>query len=171
MTPKLKRGRPSVLDLLPCRRLQVCARTHPIIIEIKDRGNICPDSIARSSPATRPLLASAHATTAPPLKVQFDNATGAIEVRNASGFELSANGKDYVGAAITAHDSSSVTLAVPSSITTMVSLRYILHDTPCINETCAVYGATTGLPSPPLVANLLGHSGADQVCYNMSTRP
>ena len=116
-------------------------------------------------------LAAAHATAAPALKVQFDIATGAIEVRNASGFELSANGKDYVGAAITAHDSSSVTLAVPSSITTVVSLRYILHDTPCINKTCAVYGATTGLPSPPLVANLPGHSGADQVGWNMSTLP
>ena len=96
------------------------------------------------------------------------------QVRNTSGFEVSSNGKDYVAAPITAHDESSVTLRVPPglgipSAAAVVSLRYILHDTPCINQSCAVY-ASEGmrLPSPPLVANLPGHAGADAVGWNMT---
>ena len=103
------------------------------------------------------------------LKLHFNTASEGIEVRNTSGFELSANGQDYFGATIKEYDSSSVTLSAPRGIIGEVaSLRYILHDTPCINKTCAVYGSETGLPSPPLVANLPGHAGADQVGWNMT---
>lgn len=110
-----------------------------------------------------------EAQTAPAvLQLHFNTTNEGIVVRNTSGFELSANGKDYFGATITTHDSSSVTLAAPSSMAgAVVSLRYILHDTPCINKTCAVYGSKTGLPSPPLVMNLPGHAGADEVGWNI----
>jgi sialate O-acetylesterase len=122
---------------------------------------------------TGPMVTSVQVkeaqTTPTLLKLHFNTTNEGIEVRNISGFEVSTNGKDYRGALITAHDSSSVTLAAPPGITgTVVSLRYILHDTPCINKTCAVYGSKSSLPSPPLVANLPGHAGADQVGWNMT---
>jgi len=119
------------------------------------------------------LVARTGGAIATALKVHFGASTGMIEVRNTSGFELSANGADYIGAKITAQDASSVTLTVPPGITAaaaVVSLRYIFHDTPCINRTCAVYCSKTGLPSPPLVANLPGHGGADPVGWNMTAK-
>jgi hypothetical protein len=109
-----------------------------------------------------------------------------LEVRNTSGFELSSDGAVYEGATITAHTDDSVTLMIPASMqgsmhggmqgsmhggAAVVSLRYILHDTPCVNKSCAIYGRTSGLPSPPLVANLPGHAGADPVGWNMSAAP
>lgn len=84
------------------------------------------------------------------------------------GFELSANGQDYFGVAINAHTATSVTLGVPASAPAIASLQYIMHDTPCVNKTCAVYSSASGLPSPPLIANLPGHAGADPVGYNFS---
>jgi hypothetical protein len=101
-----------------------------------------------------------------------------LEVRNTSGFELSLDGAVYEGATITTHTDDSVTLMIPASMqgsmqggAAVVSLRYILHDTPCVNKSCAIYGRTSGLPSPPLVANLPGHAGADPVGWNMSAAP
>lgn len=112
---------------------------------------------------------NAISSTAAEVLIQFDTTVETIEVRNISGFELSANGADYVGAKITAHDTASVTLSIAGPMTggtIVASLRYIIHDTPCINKTCAVYGAKSGLPSAPLVANLRGHAGADPVGWN-----
>ena len=117
--------------------------------------------------ASGPMVVSADVVNGEALRLRFD---GPIEVRNASGFELSKNGADYAAATITTHDADSVTLAIPAaaaSAAAVVSLRYILHDTPCINQTCAIYGPT-GLPSPPLVANLPGHHGADPVGWNVT---
>ena len=71
------------------------------------------------------------------LKIRYGSATESVQVRNTSGFEVSSNGKDYVAASITAHDTHSVTLAIPHIVRAVVSLRYILHDTPCISKTCA----------------------------------
>jgi sialate O-acetylesterase len=137
------------------RRLALGVAKHVYGRNVVDTG---PMVVQVEEAQTAPTLLKLHFTT-----------SERIEVRNASGFELSTNGKDYHGATITAHDSSSVTLAAPRGMTgTVVSLRYILHDTPCINKTCAVYGSKSGLPSPPLVANLPGHAGADQVGWNMT---
>ena len=123
--------------------------------------------------AVGPMVVAARAIMAggaPQLLVSFhDEAGGPLELRNASGFELSLDGERYVGAPIVAHAAASVTLAVPAALggNAVASLRYILHDTPCINQTCAVYSAASGLPSPPLVANLPGHAGADPVGWDM----
>jgi hypothetical protein len=148
--------------------------------------------------ATGPMVASV-ATSANTVIVQFGpKAALPLEVRNVSGFEVSANGVDYYGAEITAHTDNTVTLTTPTAallrsirsdairskigadaggtsssgvsagggigggvdddgIPLVASIRYILHDTPCINKTCGVYGQTSGLPSPPLIANLPGH--------------
>merc|ERR1711957_466381 len=103
-----------------------------------------------------------------------DEAGGPIEVRNASGFELSSNGKDYFGASIASHSDFTVSLKVPTELggddasPVVASLRYILHDTPCINQSCAIYSSKSGLPSPPLIANLPGYAGFDPVGWNMS---
>eukprot|EP00040_Diaphanoeca_grandis_P004382 m.28466 g.28466 ORF g.28466 m.28466 type:complete len:621 (-) comp15922_c1_seq1:198-2060(-) len=134
--------------------------------------------------ATGPMVVGVTLTSET-LVVHFDPATGPIEVRNHSGFEVSSNGVDYVGAKISLSSGTSVTLDLSNpmqndgvvgdgvdqlpDLGTVVSMRYILHDTPCINKTCAIYGIDSGLPSPPLVANLPGHAGADSVGWNMST--
>ena len=122
---------------------------------------------------TGPLVVGAGAGGDGAFRVLFDAATSPLEVRNKSGFELSANGRDYYSADIVAHTPGSVTLATPGggpgpAAAVVASLRYILHDTPCINQTCAIYGADSGLPSPPLVANLVGHAGADPVGFNLT---
>jgi sialate O-acetylesterase len=129
---------------------------------------------------TGPMLLSAStSSTGAGASLVLTFATGESEgivVRNTSGFELSANGRDYFGATIASHTSNSVTLAPPTewrprgrtAAFAAVSLRYILHDTPCVNKTCAVYGRASGLPSPPLIANLPGHAGADPVGWNMT---
>ena len=120
--------------------------------------------------AAGPMLVSIKPVSAAGLELTFDSA---LEVRNASGFEVSTNGADYTAAAIASHTAFAVTLAAPTSTgatATIVSLRYILHDTPCINKTCAIYGTESGLPSPPLVANLPGHAGADPVGWNLTAQ-
>jgi len=42
-----------------------------------------------------------------------------------------------------------------------------MNDTPCISNACALYGGISGVPSPPLVANLPGHAGTDPVGWNI----
>ena len=117
---------------------------------------------------TGPMVLTAVETTGSRgVLISFFAAAGPIVVRNSSGFELSTNGSDYVAANITAYNDYSVTLSVPKGLAAVVSLRYILHDTPCLNMRCAVYSRETGLPSPPLVVNLYGHAGADPIVWNM----
>ena len=73
------------------------------------------------------------------LVVAFEPDACPLEIRNKSGFELSFNGRDYFATDITAYTSSTVTVSTHGFIATdVVSLRYIMHDTPCINSTCAV---------------------------------
>lgn len=118
--------------------------------------------------ANGPYLASVAASPANgTLTLAFDQP---IEVRNASGFEVSTNGEAYVAAGIVTRGADTVTLTTAGlgHGAAVASLRYILHDTPCINQTCAIYASATGLPSGPLVANLPGHAGADSVGWNMT---
>lgn len=119
-----------------------------------------------------PRVVGVSATAASVVLTMAADGGEGLDVRNTSGFELSADGATYLAAEITQHTNTTVTLATPSgwreAEQTAVSLRYIMHDTPCVNKTCALYGLESGLPSPPLVANLPGHAGADPVGWNMT---
>ena len=145
--------------------------TGPMLVSTTTLPSSSQSKVGRASASAS---ASAPSSSSPSLssllQLHFDvEISGTIEVRNTSGFEISTNGAFYTAALITSHTNTSVTLTSPDGVdaSAIVSLRYILHDTPCINKTCAIYGKDSGLPSPPLVANLPGHPGADPVGWNI----
>ena len=67
---------------------------------------------------------------------------------------------EYTEAELVAHAAASVTLAVPAALggNAVASLRYILHDTPCINQTCAVRGVYVRANTAPGPAPMTKHT-------------
>eukprot|EP00663_Eupelagonemidae_sp_cell21sb_P000200 gene200-3454_t len=71
--------------------------------------------------------------------------------RSASGFELSTDGENYSAATIIDHNATHIRICI------MVAAACTQHT-----------AVSVRLPSPPLVANLPGHAGADTIGINLT---